>query len=163
MKNACRTVEVAGMVALAIALASPFAMAAQDGVTGPTAPVIDTMAAPPPFPSEAFVPPDWAPLPDDLDIVIIRQDEIAGQFRILDVTLNREITEEEIVVLANLLKDSSEMPYQRTYIVYYLPGMPPGQGGWATSHFLPDLEVGFVDQDAELQQSTPGSLPGGRF
>ena len=105
----------------------------------------------PPFPERQFVPPDWAPIPDDLVITIVREDQIAGQFRILDVTLSHEIDVETLTALANLLKDSDDMTYQRTYIVYYLPGMTPGEAGWATSHFLPELEIRFVEPPAPTQ------------
>lgn len=95
----------------------------------------------PPFPEQPFQVPDWAPLPNDLEVVIIREDVIPGQFRILDVRLNHTVDEDNLTILANLLRDADEMPYLRTYIVYYLPGMKSGDGGWATSHFTPDLEV----------------------
>jgi hypothetical protein len=109
----------------------------------------------PPFPEKPFIPPDWAPIPDDLVITIVREDQIAGQFRILDVTLNHEIDEETLTALANLLRDSDDMTYLRTYIVYYLPGMEPGSRGWATTHFLPDLEVNFVGPELPPDQTTP--------
>jgi hypothetical protein len=99
----------------------------------------------PPFPERPFVPPDWAPIPDDLVITIVREDQIAGQFRILDITLNHEVDEVTLTALANLLRDADDVTYLRTYIVYYLPGMEPGSRGWATSHFLPELEVRLVE------------------
>ena len=98
----------------------------------------------PPIPRKPFTPPDWAPLPDGLQIVIIREDVIPGQFRILDVELSQEVDEETIEVIANLLRDADDMIYQRTYIVYYLPGMASGEVGWATSHFTPDLEIQLI-------------------
>ena len=100
---------------------------------------------PPPHPRRPFTPPEWAPVPDDLAIVVIREDVIPGQFRILDVELSREVDTEMLAIIANLLRDADDMVYLRTYIVYYLPGMVSGAGGWATSHFLPDLEVRLVD------------------
>ncbi len=103
------------------------------------------MLEPPPQPRQPFTPPGSAPVPDDLDIVIIREDEIPGQFRILDVELSRRVGEEMLATIANLLRDADDMIYLRTYIVYYLPGMESGQGGWATSHFNPDLEVRLID------------------
>jgi hypothetical protein len=109
----------------------------------------------PPFPEKPFIPPDWAPIPDDLIITIVREDQIAGQFRILDITLNHEIDEETLAALATLLRDSDDMTYLRTYIVYYLPGMTPGSRGWATTHFLPDLEVNFVGPDLPANQAQP--------
>ncbi len=100
----------------------------------------------PPRPREPFTPPDWAPIPDDLEIVVIREDVIPGQFRILDVELSHAVEAELIEIIANLLRDADDMVYLRTYIVYYLPGMKSGEPGWATSHFLPDLEVRMLDR-----------------
>jgi hypothetical protein len=105
----------------------------------------------PPFPERPFIPPDWAPIPDDLVVTIVREDQIAGQFRILDITLNHEVDEETLASLATLLRDEDDMTYLRTYIVYYLPGMEPGSRGWATSHFLPELEVRFVEPPLPVQ------------
>ncbi len=105
------------------------------------APVLE----PPPQPRRPFSPPEWAPFPDDLEIVVIREDEIPGQFRILDVELDRKVDAEVLETLANLLRDADDMVYLRTYIVYYVPGMEAGAGGWATSHFNPDLEVRILD------------------
>ena len=99
----------------------------------------------PPRPREPFEPPEWAPVPDDLDIVIIREDEIPGQFRILDVEVSREIDEELLGIVATLLRDADDMIYMRTYVVFYLPGMRSGERAWATAHFLPDLEVQLVE------------------
>ena len=95
-------------------------------------------------PRESFEPPEWAPVPDDLDIVIMREDEIPGQFRILDVEVSREIDEELLGIVATLLRDADDMVYMRTYVVFYLPGMRSGERAWATAHFLPDLEVQLV-------------------
>lgn len=99
----------------------------------------------PPQPRRPFTPPEWAPVPDDLGIVVIREDVIPGQFRILDVELSRKVDEEMLGIVANLLRDADDMVYLRTYIVYYLPGMVSGTRGWATSHFLPDLQVRLID------------------
>ena len=95
-------------------------------------------------PRRLFSPPDWVPIPEGLTIVLVREDAIPGQFRILDVELSREIEEAEIEMIANLLRDSDDMVYDRTYIVYYLPGMRSGEVGWAISHFSPDLEVRLI-------------------
>lgn len=92
--------------------------------------------------------PDEVPIPEDLRVVVIREDLIPGQFRILDIQLDRAVSEEVITTIANMLRDGDERSYERTYIVYYLPGMEPGAGGWATSHFDPDLEVRILEPAA---------------
>lgn len=132
------------VAAVAVAGAIPVAAAGQTNPSPGNPPPL-SRADLPPFPERPFVPPDWAPIPDDLVITIVREDQIAGQFRILDVTLNHEVDVETLTSLATLLRDEDDMTYLRTYIVYYLPGMTPGEAGWATSHFLPELEVRLVE------------------
>jgi len=43
--------------------------------------------------------------------------------------------------IALKLRAGDSREYDRTFIVYYLPGMPVGAGGWATTHFDPTLDV----------------------
>lgn len=95
---------------------------------------------PGPVPRAVEVPAE-ASVPDGLEMTIIREDLIPGQFRIVDIQLDRAVDEEVLESIANVVRDGDDRSYQRTYIVYYLPGMEPGAGGWATSHFTPDLEV----------------------
>ena len=133
-----------GAAVSALAAAALLALAACDGqAQQPGEP--DPLLELPPRPREPFDPPGWAPVPEDLAIVVIREDVIPGQFRILDVELSRQVDEELLGVIATLLRDADDMVYLRTYIVYYLPGMLSGERGWATAHFLPDLEVRFVE------------------
>lgn len=130
---------VSALVATALVALS----ATDAGAQQPGAP--DQALEPPSRPRESFEPPEWAPVPDDLDIVIMREDEIPGQFRILDVEVSREIDEELLGIVATLLRDADDMIYMRTYVVFYLPGMRSGERAWATAHFLPDLEVQLVE------------------
>jgi hypothetical protein len=122
-------------VALALVSAGPLCERVAAQQTGPAE------VEPPPFPEYAFEVPDWAPIPHDLDVVVLREDIVPGAFRILDVRLSYKVDEDTLAALANLLREADEMPYPQTYIVYYLPGMRSGDGGWATSHFLPELQV----------------------
>ncbi len=50
----------------------------------------------------------------------------------------RELTRAEIRKIAERLRDERA---ERTFIVYYLPGMDVDAGAWASSHFNPDLEI----------------------
>jgi len=43
--------------------------------------------------------------------------------------------------LALKLRQGEPIKYDRIFICYLLPGMTPGAGAWATSHFNPNLEV----------------------
>lgn len=66
---------------------------------------------------------------------------IPGVKRSLDIRLNKQLSEEELRVIAHKLKAQDSRPYERTFIGYYLPGMPVNAGYWATTHFNPNLEV----------------------
>ena len=43
--------------------------------------------------------------------------------------------------------------YDRVFITYYLPGMTPGSGAWATSHFDPNLEVKILGTTIEEEKT----------
>lgn len=59
----------------------------------------------------------------------------------IDVRLSEKVTKDFLQKLAVKLKESEHREYDRLFITYYLPGMTPGAGAWATSHFNPNLEV----------------------
>ena len=44
--------------------------------------------------------------------------------------------------------------------MHYLPGMQVDAGGWATSHFTPNLEVSILGQTLEQANSAPPLLDG---
>ena len=50
----------------------------------------------------------------------------------------------------------SSRHYERTFIVYYLPGMPVGGGGWATTHFDPALEVRILGLARQEERADAG-------
>ena len=72
---------------------------------------------------------------------IIDGHTIARIKRSLDVRLNKRVTEEVLRTIAHDLRARDPHKYDRTFISYYLPGMVPSHGGWATTHFNPTLEV----------------------
>jgi hypothetical protein len=59
----------------------------------------------------------------------------------LDVRLNRRATETELRSVAIELRDKEAAGAEQIFIVYYLPEMKVDSGGWATTHFRPDLDV----------------------
>lgn len=80
-------------------------------------------------------------IPPDLTWEVISEDTYEKERRSLDVRLSQAVDEKVLEELANTLKESESQPFARTFIVYYLPDMPVGGGGWATSHFDPELVV----------------------
>lgn len=58
--------------------------------------------------------------------------------------------------LAVKLKESEHREYDRLFITYYLPGMTPGTGAWATSHFNPNLEIKILGTTIEEEKALKG-------
>lgn len=123
-------------------------------------------APPPPRGSEPSAPSATAeeslsaqsPIPDDLQYEVINESTAGDARRSLDVRLSRKVEAEVLEALAIRLRDLATRRYARTYIVYYLPGMEVGAGGWATSHFNPDLDVRILGTpvSSESRPTTPG-------
>jgi hypothetical protein len=90
-----------------------------------------------------------ASIPADLRYEIINETTSQNQRRSLDVRLSRKVDAEVLEALAVRLRDQATTRFARTFIVYYLPGMEIDAGGWATSHFNPDLEVRILGTAAE--------------
>lgn len=91
-------------------------------------------------------------IPEDLNYEIINEDVVPDARRSLDVRLSRKVPPEVLRSLAQKLKDSDSGSYDRTFIGYYLPGQTVNAGGWATSHFKPDLNVKILGVTAEKER-----------
>lgn len=92
-------------------------------------------------------------VPPDLDYEIISEDAYQNERRSLDVRLSQKVDEDALEALAYRLKEQASGAFERTFIVYYLSGMEVGAGGWATSHFDPELDVQIlgVSEEASSQ------------
>ncbi len=55
--------------------------------------------------------------------------------------------------LALKLRQEEPIKYDRMFITYYLPGMTPGSGAWATSHFNPNLKVKILGTTIEEEKA----------
>lgn len=94
-----------------------------------------------PAKSEKFNMSPAEPVPADVAYTIINTNVIPGIKRSLDIRLNHRVEEDVLRSIATELKNADQNRYERTFIVYYLPKMEVGAGGWATTNFNPDLEV----------------------
>ena len=95
----------------------------------------------------------WASsIPKDLNYEIINSSRIGGIKCSLEVRLRRKVAKDTLRALAVTLRDAQPRRYKRMFISYYLPGMTPGAGAWATSHFNPDLKVQILGLTAEEEQ-----------
>lgn len=91
-------------------------------------------------------------LNEDLRYEIINVSRMDGTKCSLDVMLGRKVSSDVLRALAISLRDAEPRRYQRMFICYYLPGMTPGTGAWATSHFSPDLKVEILGLTAEQER-----------
>ena len=55
--------------------------------------------------------------------------------RSVDVRLKQKISSEDLLKLGNQIKGMESRECDRTFISYYLPGMKPGAGHWASTHY----------------------------
>jgi hypothetical protein len=102
-------------------------------------------------------------IPADVSYSIIDTDIIPGIKRSLDVRLNKKVSEDVLRAIALKLKSNDSQQYDRTFIVYYLPGTTIDAGAWATTHFDPTLVVrilGFTVQEEQALATEPA--PTGR-
>ncbi|QDT94253.1 hypothetical protein [Gimesia algae] len=78
---------------------------------------------------------------------------IPGIKRSLVVFLDGKVSEERLREIALELKSKETRSYERTFIVYLLPGMKENEGAWATTHFDPDLKIDILDFMAPPDQN----------
>jgi len=66
----------------------------------------------------------------------------------LDIRLKEKVDKNTLREIANELYNNRKH-FERVFIVYYLPGMEVDKGGWATSHFNPNLEIKIIGTTKE--------------
>jgi hypothetical protein len=93
-----------------------------------------------------------AVVPDDVSYSVIQADIVLGIRKSIDVRLTKKVSEATLRAIALELKAGDSRLYDRTFIVYYLPDMPVGAGGWATTHFDPGLEVRILGLAEEAER-----------
>ena len=76
-----------------------------------------------------------------VNYTVIEKSNLGSIKSSIDVRLEKRVTGAFIRKLALKLREAETVKYERMFITYYLPGMTPGSGAWATSHFNPNLEV----------------------
>jgi len=89
---------------------------------------------------------------------IIKDTRMKPFKRSVDVRLSQKVSEGTLGLIAQEIKRQDPTNYDRTFIVYYLPGMQVGGGGWATSHFNPTLNVRILGLSEEYQTKITASL-----
>jgi len=92
-------------------------------------------------------------IPSDVTYSIIDSSTIPGIKRMLDIRLNKKVSADTLRAIALRLKSQDSRSYERTFIGYYLPEMKVGAGGWATTHFNPNLEVRILGLTDEQEKA----------
>lgn len=92
---------------------------------------------------------------------ILSDDRYPGIKRSVDVELPGPCDESALRSIAKRIKAADSADYPRTFILYYLPGMKPGAGAWAATHFNPKLEVTIygLSRESEAVLSSQASSP----
>jgi len=80
----------------------------------------------------------------------------------LDIRLEHRLNEPELQPLALYIQGQHASGCQRVFLSYYLPGMEVGAGGWATTHFNPNLDVKILGLTVEEAGARP-PLPDGEL
>ena len=103
-------------------------------------------------------------IPDDVKYDII-DEEINDKMSKcnLNIRLNKKVDEVVLKDIALTLREDRKN-FKNLWIFYLLPDMEPGAGAWATTHFIPDLELkilGATEQEDKELAETP--LPDGEI
>ena len=98
---------------------------------------------------------DAPPTADNPLYEIIGRDRSGNTRCSFDVRLEERVSESSIRNIAEEIKRREAEECERIFIVHYLPGMQVDAGGWATSHFTPNLEIRILGMTAEQANSTP--------
>ncbi len=72
---------------------------------------------------------------------IIESENLRDVKRSVRVRLARILDKDELAQIAIEIRNGDQRKYDRTFILYYLPGMLTDGLAWATTHFEPDLSV----------------------
>jgi len=81
---------------------------------------------------------------------IINEESLHNIKTSLNIRLKEKVNKNTLREIANELY-SSRNNFERVFIVYYLPGMEVDKGGWATTHFNPNLEIVILGTENDLK------------
>ena len=76
-----------------------------------------------------------------VNYAVIEQSNFENIKNSIVIRLEKKVSKAFLEKLALKLRKAEPKKYDRMFITYYLPGMTPGSGAWAASHFNPNLKV----------------------
>lgn len=88
-----------------------------------------------------------------VNYTIIEKSRLGSIKYSVDIRLSKKVSENFLQLLALKIRKEEPRKYDRMFITYYLPGMTPGSGAWATSHFNPNLEVKILGTTIEEEKT----------
>jgi hypothetical protein len=88
-----------------------------------------------------------------INYAIIEKSKIGSIKISIDIRLQKKASKDFLRELALNLQKAEAKKYDRMFITYYLPGMTPGAGAWATSHFSPNFEVKILGTTIEEEKT----------
>jgi hypothetical protein len=89
----------------------------------------------------------------DISYTIIEKSSMESIKLNIDIRLEQKVSKDFLQKLALKLRQEEPIKYDRIFITYYLPGMTPGSGAWATSHFNPNLKVKILGATIEEEKA----------
>ena len=100
-------------------------------------------------------------IPPDVTYEVLESQAIPGRRHSLRIMLNKPVSKEALTAIGLKFRSADRRTYDRTLICYYLPGMTLEDGAWATTHFLPELDVdilGFTPEEEKAVLARPQPL-----
>lgn len=88
-----------------------------------------------------------------LQFSIVRSNIFLHHKRSLDVRLDEKLPKDDLINLAHYLKAQDPKKYDRTFILFYLPGMKLDAGAWASGHFNPNFELKYFGLSLEDEKA----------
>lgn len=85
--------------------------------------------------------------------IIIEKSSMGNIKLSIDIRLEQKVSKDFLQKLALKLRQDEPIKYDRIFICYLLPGMTPGAGAWATSHFNPNLKVKILGTTIEEEKT----------
>jgi len=107
----------------------------------PVTTTIQTQVAPALIPSST--------IPVDVTYTVIKETKLPGIKRVVEIRLNKRVSEDTLTLIAKTVKASDSRNYERTFVGYYLPYMVVDRGYWASTHYKPNLEVRILGLSAD--------------
>ena len=111
--------------------------------------------------SLAFCATGYAEIFQGVNYKIIEKSSLKNIKYSVEIELSKKVSEQYLRSLALQIQKKAPQEFERIFILYYLPGMTPGAGAWATSHFNPNLEVkilGLTIGEEEVLKSQPNNV-----